>query len=92
MRDFREARYPDSQFANGLAPTRFLVDCEPLLPRGARVLVPGDGEGRNGAWNVPKGDPAGQLDLQVTEVEPDLDEGPFHQGRARLIRCVGHAP
>jgi 2-polyprenyl-3-methyl-5-hydroxy-6-metoxy-1,4-benzoquinol methylase len=63
MRDFWEARYSESQFAYGTAPNGFLVECEPLLPRGANLLVPGDGEGRNGAWLASRGHVVTSLDL-----------------------------
>lgn len=55
MREFWEARYAEAQYAYGMLPNRFLVECEPLLPRGARILLPGDGEGRNGVWLAARG-------------------------------------
>lgn len=69
MRDFWEARYAEPQFAYGTAPNRFLVECEPRLPRGAKVLVPGDGEGRNGAWLASCGHAVTSLDLAQSGLE-----------------------
>ena len=49
-RHFWESRYAEPRFAYGSEPNRWVVECEPRLPRAARILVPGDGEGRNGVY------------------------------------------
>lgn len=57
--DERYRRFPDLY---GSRPNDFLAASEILLPRGARVLVVGDGQGRNGVWMASRG-------FQVTTVE-----------------------
>lgn len=57
--DERYRRFPDLY---GSRPNEFLTASEILLPRGARVLVAGDGQGRNGVWLAGRG-------FQVTSVE-----------------------
>ncbi len=39
----------------GEEPNAYLVAVEPRFSRGARVLLPGDGEGRNGTWLAGRG-------------------------------------
>lgn len=39
----------------GEAPNAFLAEQAARLPAGARILVPGDGEGRNGVWLATQG-------------------------------------
>lgn len=53
--EFWDSRYAAEEYAYGTAPNAGLVTLEPLLPRSARVLVPGDGEGRNGVWLATRG-------------------------------------
>lgn len=52
---FWDGRYAAEEYAYGTAPNCGLVAMEPLLRRAARVLVPGDGEGRNGVWLATRG-------------------------------------
>lgn len=53
--EFWNARFGDDDFLYGTKVNDFLREAEPLLPRQSRVLVPGDGEGRNGVWLASKG-------------------------------------
>ena len=53
--EFWDSRYATAEYAYGTAPNAGLVALEHLLPRAARVLVPGDGEGRNGVWLATRG-------------------------------------
>jgi len=53
--EFWDNRYASQEYAYGTAPNAGLVALEHLLPRSARVLVPGDGEGRNGVWLATRG-------------------------------------
>jgi SAM-dependent methyltransferase len=48
-------RYAQPGFAYGTAPNDFLVETEPLLPRGARILSLAEGEGRNAVWLAERG-------------------------------------
>ena len=50
-----DSRYAAVEYAYGTTPNAGLVALEYLLPRSARVLVPGDGEGRNGVWLATRG-------------------------------------
>lgn len=52
---FWDQRYAAEEYAYGTAPNTGLVALAHLLPRAARVLVPGDGEGRNGVWLATRG-------------------------------------
>ncbi|MBI3771127.1 MAG: class I SAM-dependent methyltransferase [Gammaproteobacteria bacterium] len=62
MKEFWEARYSEDGLAYGLEPNEFLVSqCQHLEP-GMKVLVAGDGEGRNGMWLAQQG-------LDVTTVD-----------------------
>lgn len=53
--DFWDTRFDGAEYLYGTAPNDFLVAVAPLLPVNARVLVPGDGEGRNGVWLAQQG-------------------------------------
>jgi len=53
--EFWDSRYAANEYAYGTTPNAGLVALEYLLPRSARVLVPGDGEGRNGVWLATRG-------------------------------------
>ena len=53
--DFWDGRYAGAEYAYGTAPNVGLVALEPRLPRNASVLMPGDGEGRNGVWLAGRG-------------------------------------
>ena len=45
-----DERFSGEHYVFGEKPNAFLVRHASLLASGARVLVPGDGEGRNGVW------------------------------------------
>jgi SAM-dependent methyltransferase len=53
--EFWDSRYSGAEYAYGTAPNVGLAALEHLLPRDSRVLVPGDGEGRNGVWLASRG-------------------------------------
>lgn len=52
---FWDARYQGDGFLYGTRPNAFLVEHAYLLDPGMRVLVVGDGEGRNGVWLAEQG-------------------------------------
>ena len=62
MKDFWNNRFADDGFAYGTLPNHFLQSQQPLLKPGLKVLLPGDGEGRNGVWLA-------SLGLEVTSVD-----------------------
>jgi len=59
---FWQARYSEPGLAYGLKPNGFLQQQAHRLPPGSKVLVVGDGEGRNGVWLAQQG-------MQVTTVD-----------------------
>lgn len=54
MKDFWEARYATAEFAYGTSPNRFFSDSILRIPPG-RMLLPGEGEGRNAVYASLKG-------------------------------------
>jgi 2-polyprenyl-3-methyl-5-hydroxy-6-metoxy-1,4-benzoquinol methylase len=52
---FWDQRYGVRGVSFGAAPNMFLASQAKLLRHGQRVLVPGDGEGRNGVWLAEQG-------------------------------------
>lgn len=62
------ARYGGHDYHYGYRPNDFLVSAEVMLKRGSRVLVLGDGEGRNGVWLAQKGHHVTSVDLSEVGV------------------------
>jgi len=60
---FWDERYRVAGYAYGVAPNSFLVAQSARLSPGMRVLVPGDGEGRNGVWLAEQGMAVTSVDL-----------------------------
>lgn len=54
-REFWDSRYGEPGYAYGTEPNAFLRDQSNRLAPGSRVLVVGDGEGRNGVWLASRG-------------------------------------
>ena len=52
---FWDAKFEGQDYKYGTRPNAFLVDKSWRLKPGARILVPGDGEGRNGVWLAEQG-------------------------------------
>ena len=69
--EFWDKRYEGDGLIFGQEPNVFLTQAARHIPPGGRVLVPGDGEGRNGAWLAGQG-------FQVTSV----DMSPIGCGKA----------
>ncbi len=63
--EFWDERYRGEGFAFGTTPNAFLVSQAQCLRPGLRVLVPGDGEGRNGVWLAEQG-----LIVDTVDVSP----------------------
>ncbi|GAA6143806.1 class I SAM-dependent methyltransferase [Hydrogenophaga sp. 5NK40-0174] len=53
--NFWDERFSGDAFKYGTRPNAFLAEQAHRLPPGARVLVPGDGEGRNSVWLAEQG-------------------------------------
>ncbi len=63
--EFWDQRYDGEGYAFGMQPNSFLASQEQYLRAGLEVLVPGDGEGRNGVWLAKKG-----LSVRTVDVSP----------------------
>jgi SAM-dependent methyltransferase len=63
--EFWDERYRGKAFAFGTEPNVFLLSQAHYLKAGQRALVPGDGEGRNGAWLAQRG-----LVVDTVDVSP----------------------
>ena len=108
--EFWDSRYAAAEYAYGTAPNAGLLALEHLLPRGARVLVPGDGEGRNGVWLATRGHQVSVVDqsaeglrkcallatshgVSVETVHADLaDYQPETAGYDALVLVFVHLP
>lgn len=55
MSEFWDQRFAAPGYKYGTAPNTFLREQAPRLAAGSRVLLPGDGEGRNGVWLAQQG-------------------------------------
>jgi len=67
--EFWDTRYDSEQFAYGTAPNAFLRARALRLPAGGRLLLPGEGEGRNGAWLAEQGFAVAAVDYSATGLE-----------------------
>lgn len=55
MREFWNQKFADTTYKYGERPNVFLTEQVGHIKPGAQVLVPGDGEGRNGVWLAERG-------------------------------------
>jgi hypothetical protein len=69
MSDFWDQRYGEPGYKYGTEPNAFLREQEVHWPRSARVLLPGDGEGRNGVWVARQGHRVETVDASKVGVE-----------------------
>ncbi len=60
-----DERFSEPGFKYGTEPNAFVRDSAVRLPQGSRVLVPGDGEGRNGVWLARQGHVVISVDSSV---------------------------
>jgi SAM-dependent methyltransferase len=61
--DYWDARYAEDGFAYGERPNHFLTTTADRIRPGGQVLVPGDGEGRNGVWLARQGFAVTSVDM-----------------------------
>jgi SAM-dependent methyltransferase len=64
-----DERFTQPEPVYGEAPNRFLAAQVARFPSGARLLVPGDGYGRNGVWLAKQGFQVHTVDLSPVGVE-----------------------
>jgi len=69
MNDFWDQRYAEPGYKYGTEPNTFLREQECQWPRHSRVLVPGDGEGRNGVWLARQGHHVQTVDSSKVGIE-----------------------
>lgn len=69
MKEFWEQRYSAAEYAYGTEPNAFLVAQAKRLTPGAKVLVVGDGEGRNGVWLAAQGFAVTSVDYSAAGLE-----------------------
>ena len=67
--DFWDARYGEEGFAYGTMPNIFLSSFSEIFKSGQKVLVIGDGEGRNGVWLAEQGCSVVSVDSSKVGVE-----------------------
>lgn len=72
MRSFWDERYDTEEFAYGTAPIPILKDSLSELPAGS-ILLPGDGEGRNGVFAATRGWDVHAFDFSVEGKSKALD-------------------
>ncbi len=53
--NFWDEQFSEPGYRYGTAPNRFLIYQSPTLRPRSRILLPGDGEGRNGVWLAQQG-------------------------------------
>ncbi len=68
-REFWNVRYAQEDYLYGTRPNAFLVEQSDRLGAAARVLVIGDGEGRNGVWLAEQGHAVTTLDYAQAAVD-----------------------
>lgn len=69
MKDFWNERYSEDGLAYGETPNVFLTEVTEHIPSGGRVLVVGDGEGRNGVWLAQQGFDVTCVDYSPVAIE-----------------------
>ena len=68
-KSFWDSRYAEDGFAYGLSPNVFLTSFTDQFKAGQKVLVIGDGEGRNGVWLAEQGCSVVSVDSSQVGVE-----------------------
>lgn len=67
--EFWDSRYAENGFAYGTQPNVYLSSHSDLFTKGSKVLVIGDGEGRNGVWLAKQGCQVTSVDASKVGVE-----------------------
>ncbi|MCC7001028.1 MAG: class I SAM-dependent methyltransferase [Gemmatimonadaceae bacterium] len=66
---FWDQQFSTEHYKYGTAPNAFLVSQAARIAPGSRVLVPGDGEGRNGVWLAEQGHDVMSIDSSAVGLE-----------------------
>jgi len=72
-KEFWDTRYAEEGFAYGTDVNRYLASCSELFAAGQKVLVIGDGEGRNGVWLAEQGCEVVSVDSSKVGVEKAIN-------------------
>lgn len=67
--EFWDTRYAEDGFAYGTEPNAYLVSHAKQFTKGTKILVIGDGEGRNGVWLAEQGCDVTSVDSSKVGVE-----------------------
>lgn len=68
-KNFWDQRFAEPGFKYGTEPNAFLLDQAHRLPLASQVLVPGDGEGRNGVWLATQGHAVTSVDSSAVGLQ-----------------------
>lgn len=71
--NFWDENYSVDGYKYGTAPNEFLVEQSISFPQGAKILLPGDGEGRNGVWLAEQGYQVTTIDSSIVGIQKALD-------------------
>jgi hypothetical protein len=67
--NFWDQRFSEPGYKYGVQPNEFLAGQAQRLMPGSEILVPGDGEGRNGVWLASQGHSVTSVDYSVVGLE-----------------------
>lgn len=67
--NFWDQRFAEPGYKYGMEPNAFLREQATRLPPASRVLVPGDGEGRNGVWLAEQGHRVTSVDYSAVGLQ-----------------------
>ncbi len=70
--NFWDENYSIDGYKYGTLPNEFLVEQSSSFPKNAKILLPGDGEGRNGVWLAEQGHQVTTLDSSKGGIEKAL--------------------
>jgi len=71
--NFWDQRFAEPGFKYGTEPNAFVQQQAVRLKPGSRLLLPGDGEGRNGVWLAQQGHQVTSVDLSVVGLKKAAD-------------------
>ena len=71
--NFWDQRFAEPGYKYGTEPNAFLSEQAKRLPVGSQVLVPGDGEGRNGVWLAQQGHVVTSVDNSAVGLQKARD-------------------
>jgi len=70
--NFWDENYSIAGYKYGITPNEFLVEQSRSIPEGSKILLPGDGEGRNGVWLAEQGYQVTTIDSSKVGIEKAL--------------------